>query len=409
MKRLRGYYGNDPTGTSLGVFLLALPFGFIGVYLPLYGRALGASAFEVGALFSAFSLAGVLARPLVGIGADRYGRRPFLLAGAAFYVLSALLLALSVSLPLLFTARLAQGIGSALFFVAAYALIADVSGENTRGRTFGRFSEAANAGAILGTVASYGAVVALGIVLGWRVSFALYAATSALALLLFYRRIPRHAPSRRAPVARQAGLPTLLFLICVAFATAVAYSLVAPVVLLYLQDRFQAGEFLLGVAYAPAALVHATLPARLGSLGDRHSRKGIMALALLSSGGAALLFPLAPSLWVLSAVWVLEAALISAAIPAQDAIVSEISGGDVRGRAYGYYAAATGLGAAAGPLLGGWFYDNVGRSSPFWINAAILAVAAGLYAWKLPQSSVRAQSVPLGVEPSRVREVDSPA
>lgn len=409
MKFVADGFWRDRTGTSIPVFLMSLPFGILGVFLPLYGRQLGASAVEIGVLFTAFSLTGVLVRPLVGIGADRFGRRPFVLVGAALYLLATLLFALSVSLPVLFAARLAQGLASALFWVAIYALLSDYGQGGARGRIFGHLAEASNAGAILGTVASYGAIVTLGIVAGWRLSFGAFAVTCGLALALFVRRIPAHTTSVRAPVVRPADRGTLLFLLSVSFVTAASYSLVLPIVLLYLQDRFQASEFLLGLAYAPAAIVYSTAPGRLGGLGDRWSRKGIMSVALLSSGLVSLLFPLAPSLLVLCLVWVLEAALNSAAIPAQDALVSELSGGDVRGRAYGFYAAATGLGMSVGPPAGGWLYDHAGHGWPFWINAIVLPVAAAFILWKLPASRRTSQSVAVTTGADRAPEVDSPA
>ncbi|MDP9353254.1 MAG: MFS transporter, partial [Chloroflexota bacterium] len=73
MRLLAPRLPRDPSGTAIPVFLIALPFGVLGVYLPLYGRELGASAFQVGALFTAWGLAGVLGRPLVGLAVDRFG------------------------------------------------------------------------------------------------------------------------------------------------------------------------------------------------------------------------------------------------------------------------------------------------------------------------------------------------
>jgi hypothetical protein len=37
------------------IFLISLPFGILGFVLPIYGKALGASALEIGLFFSVFS------------------------------------------------------------------------------------------------------------------------------------------------------------------------------------------------------------------------------------------------------------------------------------------------------------------------------------------------------------------
>ena len=387
MRFIRGRLWRDETGTVLPVFLLSLPFAILGIYLPLYARELGASAFQVGALFTAFSLAGVLARPLVGLGADRFGRRPFILAGVVLYLLSAALFAASFALPVLFAARLTQGIGSALFWVAISALLADYGRGSERGQRFGRLIEKANAGAILGAVAAYGVIALLGITTGWRVAFGAFTATTVIALVLFRRSVPARTVVGPVEVAHSIPIRTLLFLLSVSFLVAGSYSLVAPIILLYLRDRFGATELQLGIAYAPAAFVLATAPGRFGSLGDRWSRKGIMAGALMTGSLVALLLPLAGNLTILGGMWTVEALLVSAALPAQNALVSDLTGGDVRGAAYGLYSAATGLGAATGPLVGGWLYDNAGPSWQFRLNAMILSFAAVVVAWKLPQAS----------------------
>ncbi len=396
-------YLRDETGAEWAVFLIALPFGVIGVYLPLYGRELGASAFQVGALFTAFGLVGVFARPLVGLAADRLGRRPFILAGALAYALSAILCAASFTLPLLFASRIAAGVGSALFWVGTRALLADLGRDGSRARLFGRLVTASTTGASAGTVAGAGAVFLLGIVLGWRVVFVGFGLAGALALALLYRRVPTGMPPKAAPVARRSSPAGLVFLLGVAFVVAAAYAMLVPIVLLYFKDRLGYSEFLLGVVFAPSAVVYALAPARLGGLGDRYSRRVLIAGALLGSAVSSLFSSFAPALLVLGAVWLMEALLVSAAVPAQEAVVSELSGGDVRGRAYGFYAAATGLGGALGPLAGGWLYDNAGLASPFWVNAAVLSLSAGLVLWKLPEARPAGRTATVRVE------ADSPA
>lgn len=474
--RLWGELRRQAAGVYGPVFLIALPFGVLAVYLPLYGRELGASAFQVGALFTAFSLTGVLARPLAGLAADRFGRRPFVLAGAAAYALSAGLFALSVSLPILFAARLAQGVGSALFWVATYALLADSGRDGGRGALFGRLATAYTSGSLLGTVAGYGIIAALGLLAGMRAWFVLAGLAALLALTLLRRRIPANAPgtaesgkghpsgrpagrradtgvrpyaragvsarrrgvggypahrlsdailraartfrrstapvrfrdaagrwrrsrTRPAPTVRAVPVRPLLTVLVIAFAFTASYSMLAPVLLIYLKDRFAADELALGLAFAPAAVVYALAPSRMGGLGDRLGRRPIIAVSVLCSAAASLLYPLVPSLAALGGMWAFEALFVSAAIPAQDAVVSEVGGGEVRGRAYGLYAAATGLGGAAGPLLGGWLYDNAGRTWPFWLNALLLALTAGFVLWKLPERRGAIRPVVVRPEP----------
>jgi MFS family permease len=126
------------------------------------------------------------------------------------------------------------------------------------------------------------------------------------------------------------------------------------------------------------ALIWSFLPSRMGAIGDRVGRKLPMAVALFVSGTVTLLVPHAPSLLLLAALWAVEALAFSAATPAQEALVADLSGGGQRGESFGLYTFAAGLGAAVGPLIGGWLYDNAGHVAPFYATAAAVFLGAVL-------------------------------
>src|ERR1700716_2365525 len=65
------------------VFLDLLGIGLIFPIAPFFASAFGASAFDVGLLFTLFSVAQFLTIPILGALSDRYGRRPVLLIGIA--------------------------------------------------------------------------------------------------------------------------------------------------------------------------------------------------------------------------------------------------------------------------------------------------------------------------------------
>ena len=66
------------------------------------------------------------------------------------------------------------------------------------------------------------------------------------------------------------------------------------------------------------------------------------------------------------------------ASPAQEALVADIVGENVRGSAYGLYLFISSLGRAIRPLLGGWLYDYFRRAIPFYLNGVILLINAVL-------------------------------
>ena len=72
----------------ISVLLASLPFGMLIFGLPFIAREMGASALAIGGLLSVYSLIIVAVQPIVGYGLDRFGRRPFLIAGLLAYALS---------------------------------------------------------------------------------------------------------------------------------------------------------------------------------------------------------------------------------------------------------------------------------------------------------------------------------
>ena len=78
--------------------------------LPFYVERTGASAFVVGLLISVFALCQLIAGPILGQLSDRYGRKPILLISQAGTLLGFILLALANTLPLIFLARVIDGL-----------------------------------------------------------------------------------------------------------------------------------------------------------------------------------------------------------------------------------------------------------------------------------------------------------
>lgn len=93
----------------------------------------------------------VLLRPIVGVGLDRYGRKPFFFLGVLIYAAAMFMFAGINEAWGIVAARLTQGIASSFLWLSASAITADVSRSDKRGYSFGRVEQSASQGAILGT------------------------------------------------------------------------------------------------------------------------------------------------------------------------------------------------------------------------------------------------------------------
>ncbi len=369
------------------IFWVSFPFGILSFVLPIYGKELGATALEIGGFFSAISLAPVIVRPFLGRALDRWGRRPFLLLGLLGYVVAMGAFCLADTVWLLTAARFVQGLGQAFLWLAAYTIVADVASEAGLGRNFGVLDEAANRGAIIGTIGGFAAVLGLQgfFDLDWKQVwfwlFAVYTAPALLALWNGWRGAGETRPPVAArPVKNRAISGQLLALMIIVFVTGASTAMVWPLLMVFLQDALGADVWALAWAYLPAALISAFLPSRMGRIADRLGRKIPMVAGLLVGALASALIPHLRGIVPLIILWAAESLGYTASIPAERAFVADIAGEDIRGVSYGLYTFAYFLGAALGPLAGGWLYDNAGHAIPFYLNTAVLIVGALLVA-----------------------------
>jgi MFS family permease len=345
--------------------------------LPIYAKHLGASALEIGGLFAIFALMTVLVRPMVGWALDRFGRKGFFVGGLVGYAGAMGLFAVARDVTVLYLARLVQGISASLLWISAYTIATELTSPEGRGRAVGQVDEARARGALAGALVGFTLLGMLSGLRGWSVLFAGYAALAATGAWLAWKDIPATHPRQLVPGdgGRIAFRP-LVKLMVVVFIAGLSAAMLSPLLLIFLQDKFTTDIGLLALAFLPAALVHSLLPSRLGRLSDRFGRPPLMALGLLGSGLVSLLMPDLPHLGWLIGLWVVEAVGEATAAPATEALVADLTGRELRGRGYGLYTLVAGLGATAGPLLGGWVYDAVGHAAPFYVNGGVLLASA---------------------------------
>lgn len=168
----------------------------------------------------------------------------------------------------------------------------------------------------------------------------------------------------------------LYFLLGAVFLDLFGLGLIRPILPLYVQSVFGAG--VLAISWIPAAFgmgkLLADLPA--GVLVHRVGSRRLMAAGLLLIAAVDLLSALEVSflkflLWrglagVGFGLWVTTAAVS----------VLHLAPAPRRGRYMGSYLLVGDAGAAIGTSLGGWAYERIGVRAPFFLKAAVAAVAA---------------------------------
>lgn len=417
---------NDDPTTSLRAMRRALslssfPIGILTLGIPFYApQKLGLDEVQVGVLFSIYSLMTLLMRPIVGPAMDRYGRRRFFLAGLTLQIFSNAFFAIGSSYDWLFWGRLTQGVAAGLLWISAYAITADLAAKSRAGNMFGAVEEMLARGGL------YGALIGAPVLLAtnfaqwsWTLMFTIYAGLNIWGLWIAVKHVPEtwQKPPQLAPVHAPViqrtkiqqfihAVPQQLWLLAaIVVFTSTAKSGLEPVLIQFVQKTITSDAVLVALAYIPSAIVFAFLQSRLGKLSDRVGRRKPVATGLFISGLSSAIVPnltlLISSigkfvLLPLSGFWTAEAVGFSAATPAEQALVADLSDENTRGRSFGVYTTALSIGQVIGPTLGGFLARDIALSAPFYFNTIVLWAGAGIMMWfiKEPPRHVRLEPIP---------------
>ena len=142
-------------GTALLVATLAsflMPFmgSSINIALPSIGKDFAMNAVLLSWVATAYLLAAAVFLVPFGRLGDIHGRKRVFTAGIVVYTLGSLLCGLSISSAMLISCRVLQGIGSAMMFGTALAIITSVFPPDERGRALGITVAAVYTGLSLG-------------------------------------------------------------------------------------------------------------------------------------------------------------------------------------------------------------------------------------------------------------------
>lgn len=358
------------------LFLVSAPMVFITFALPLRAEDLGASAFEIGALYSLFTAAVFVIRPLAGIGLDKLGRRPFFILATLFYASANLLYALSSGVVDLLVARGLQGAGFALLAITTETITADLTQQHQRSIAMGRNLASQTRGGMVGATIGFTLVGAMPLY-AWVYSFWSFFAVSILAVLISSWVIPETNIKRQDKHLEKFTPPgTYGGVLVIIFAAAFAAALIQPFYLIYLRARFSLELYMLAVAFLPIGLAYAILPSLLGKITQHWRRPVAVATGLIIAAIFYAGVPLVDALpVVLAAIFMASMGMVLVDLT-KSAWVGDLSSGGSRGRTFGLAALAAGGGAVMGPIAGGWIYDQFGAEYLFIAAAGVFSGAA---------------------------------
>ena len=368
----------------LTILVNLIGFGIIIPLLPFYAETFGASPLMIGLLFASFSLAQLVASPLLGAWSDRWGRRPVLIISLIGTVISFVMLAVAHSLVMLFAARIVDGLSGGNI-TTARAYIGDIATDENRAKSFG----------ILG--AAFGLGFIIGPALGGLFSHISYtapiwaaAAITVLATLLAWfwlpetvHRVDAAAGSPWKALRELSGRASLRRLFAIDFLYWGSFAVYQTTFALFGARRF--GFDVAGTGYLLAAfgflgvIVQVMLvgPA-VKRFGEKQTLIAGLIFAAVGWGGSALTH----SLPVFIALLVPGAIGIGLCNPSIVSLVSGAAGRHEQGRVQGAAGALESLGRTLGPIWGNGALQVLGEGAAYGSAAIVLlgtAVIAANY------------------------------
>lgn len=364
------------------------------------------AARNLGVLIASFSLAQLLAAPVMGTLSDRFGRRPVLLISTLLTAASYGLAALAPSLAWLFLARALGGIGGATIGVAN-AYIADVSIPQTRARNFGLAGAAFGLGLIVGP--------ALGGLLGQyglRLPYVVAASLAVINFLYGLVVLPESRHRNDEPIALSSFIPLralsvlgrfpgLPILTAVIICMNLAQQFLTSTWVLHGTVRYGWTTGLNGLSLAAAGVVSAfvqiaLLPRILNRLGNERT----VTLGIVLGVFGYVLYGLSSSPWMVFAAMPLGA-LAGVAAPALQALIAGQTPPHAQGAVQGALGGAGSLCAIVGPLLSTALFSHFAASdAPVYLPgvaffAGALCLLSGLAVFLTLRSRPVSQGEPI--------------
>lgn len=366
----------------LTILVNLIGFGIIIPLLPFYAATFGAPPLTIGLLFASFSLAQMVASPLLGAWSDKWGRRPILIFSLIGTVISFVMLALAQSLAMLFFARIVDGLSGGNI-TTARAYIGDISTEENRAKSFGILGAAFGLGFIIGP-----ALGALFSHISYTAPIWAAAAITVVATLLAWfwlpetvHRVDAVSGSPWRALRELSGRASLRRLFAIDFLYWGSFAVYQTTFALFGANRFgldvaQTGYLLAGFAFFGAIVQGLMVGPIVARYGEKQTLLAGLIFTAIGWGGSAMThsFPLFVALLIPGALG------IGLCNPSLVSLVSGAAGRYEQGRVQGAAGALESLGRTVGPIWGNGALQFLGEGAAYGSAAIVLLLTAALSA-----------------------------
>jgi MFS family permease len=366
-----------------------------GLTVPLYAHDLGASRFEVGALFSVATIAAAILSLPSGVLVDRFGARTLLAISLVLTAVSQLATALTPSVAPLFLWQIIGGLAAGAQQSAVFSAVTESVPRGRLGRAMGWLTLSMQLGFTLGPALA-------GLALRWIDVRTDIAVTTALLIftipgVLATSQTRQHTGqgfSLRAPLralARQAAFtPVVIGLISVTL----VWGTFGAFIPIFAREGLGLPSAQVGYLLALQAVFNAGSRPIAGRLVDRARRRWpIVLTGVIVWSAAIVVLGHLTGFLVPAIVIAIGTPFMATAFVAIGVVFGDLSSASTRGVTMGIYGTVLFVGLSAGPLIFGPIVQGSGYAAGF-TACAVVAVLLGLVMAAMQTAPLRRRTAP---------------
>jgi len=340
----------------------------------------------IGWLITVFTVPGVVLTPVLGILADRTGRKRILVPALLLFGFAGAACSLANDFGLLLVLRFFQGAGAASLGSLNVTLIGDLYQGQRRITAMGY-----NASVLSMGTATYPALGGLLATLGWHFPFLLplLAIPVGLAVLFFLQNPEPRNRVHLAEYLRQTWRyirkpRTVAMLLASATTFIILYGTFLTYFPVYVSDRFQGSPLVIGVLMSALSVSTALTASLLGRISRIFPRIVLIRFSFLLFALALVIFVFIPSLWLLLIPGTIFGMAHGVNFPSIQTVMAESAPLEYRGAFMSVYGMVLRMGQTLGPLLMGAAFMAGGIRVVFFAGAGFALLAlAGLFLFNL--------------------------
>jgi MFS family permease len=343
---------------------------------PSIADEFGISPQATGLLITVFTVPGVVLTPVLGVVADRLGRRTTLLPSLFLFGLAGAACGLARDFQLLLILRFVQGIGAAALGALNVTIIGDLYSGSRRTAAFGWNATVLSVGTAL-----YPAIGGALAAVGWFMPFFLPVLAIPVALVvLFFLHNPEPLVKRtlrsylmQVTMALR-NREVLVLFVCGVVTFVLLYGSYLTYFPFVLKRSFGASALWIGVVMSLTSIATAVTTSQLWWLASRFSERRLIQAGFVLYVAAMAVIPFASSTWTLALPIVLFGIANGINIPSIITLLAGFAPTEYRGAFMAINGMLLRLGQTLGPVVIGAVFEAAGMRGAFY-GSALLAAA----------------------------------